>query len=182
MNIQNLESGNSNMNIQRSTGDGVMNFCLKFFIWSLIMFFIFPITFCDLYYAYNDSTCVNEPAGRLEINLYNYLMVNGWISICFIIILTIMIIFYNPNTTNDQSFFTLCGGGIITILSTLLSIFGLIWNIFGAIIFWGLMDTSKCSDSIYNYVFASLIIKFVIIIIGQLNNNNKKKIKFYLNK
>lgn len=43
----------------------------------------------------------------------------------------------------------------------LVNLFLIIWNILGAIIFWGLMDTTNCSDTIYNYMFASLIIKLV---------------------
>jgi hypothetical protein len=42
----------------------------------------------------------------------------------------------------------------------------------GAIIFWNLMDTDKCSKEVYNYVFISLIIKFVTTIYEIIKNND----------
>ncbi len=154
-----------------------INYCFKSTIWLLIMIFVCPIPFCDLYYGYTDDTCVSEPAGRLAINLKDYLLIYGWIVMSVIGLLSIGLCFIDVNsfgseTNNDRHF--VCGGTFFSIISALVNVFLTIWNIFGAVIFWSLMDISECSNSIYNYVFASLIIKLVFNVIGILQRNNDK--------
>jgi len=149
---------------------------LKSLIWFLIMFIIFPIAFCDLYYGYTDDTCVSESTGRLVINLKDYLLVWGWINIGVISLLSFGLCFLNIDAfnimKNEGNF--ICCNVFITIVSIMTSIFFIIWDIFGAIIFWKLMDTSKCSNSTYNYVFVSLIIKLVFNINKILKSKNDK--------
>lgn len=176
VNLHDLEGGISYINMESSTNDSKIFFCVKISVLFIIIIFALPLAICDLYFAYNDSTCVNEPAGRLAINLHDYLLVYGWLSICLIIIIMLFVIFFvDLRQENNQSLCFICGGGIIMIVTTTTRIFALIWNIFGAIIFWGLMDTSNCSNTIYNYVFASLIIKFVSAIIALLNDEKNEK-------
>jgi len=81
--------------------------------------FYFHLTFYDLYYAYNDNSCVSEPAGKLAIYLKDYLLIGGWINASILIMLRIII--------------------------AIINIFSIILNIFGAFIFWSLMDTSDCN-------------------------------------
>ena len=71
--------------------------CLKSLIWLLIMIIGFPLPFCDLYYGYTDDTCVSEPAGRLVINLKDYLLVYGWIVMSFLGLLSITLCFIDIN-------------------------------------------------------------------------------------
>jgi hypothetical protein len=56
-----------------------------------------------------------------------------------------------------------------------IQLYHIMLNIFGAVIFWSLMDTSNCDNSIYNYVFTSLIIKIFFNAIGVLERKNENK-------
>lgn len=187
--IDNIEAGLatdsdsvSTTNYKNMDGFGscCRTFCAKFGFWLIGMIIGFPIPFCDLYYGYMDDTCVSEQAGKLAINLEDYLLVCGWIELCILGLLSIALCFIDIGLSGsgsaDNNGCFVCGGALFGIIFALSSIFIGIWNIFGAIIFWGLMDTSNCSSSIYNYVFASLIIKLVLNAIGilQTKNDNKK--------
>jgi hypothetical protein len=139
------------------------------------MVLLFPISFCDLYYGYNDNTCVNEPAGKLSINLKDYLLISGWLSMSIITIITIGLYFmdFKPYGNNGDIYTCLLCG--CTFLSFVISSFVLIWDIIGAVIFWELMDDSKCSKDVYNYVFISLVIKLILCGIGILQKKNENK-------
>lgn len=188
-NFEDIEVG-SNINISKradtttkystmeSSCSCCTNYCLKSAIWLLIMIISFPLPFCDLYYGYTDDTCVSEPAGKLAINLKDYLLVYGWIIMSILGLLSIALCFIDFNSSGSR---TSTSNGcfvfsrtFLTIISALTNIFLIIWNIFGAVIFWSLMDTSECSNSIYNYVFASLIIKIVFNVISILQSKNDK--------
>lgn len=150
----------------------ISNFCIKFGIWLFIIILSLPIPFFDLYYGYNDNTCVNESSGKLLINLKDYLIVYGWVGISVLGCITFYLysIDIYSNNNNDSP----CKKFGYTIFSFILNSFILIWNIFGSIIFWSLMDTDNCSKQVYNYVFTSLIIKLVFTAISILQNNNNK--------
>lgn len=119
------------------------------------MFASVPLIICDMYYAYTDDTCVQEHVDGLSINLKDYLLVCGWYGACSFVILSIGFCFCDLQSIINQKDKAYKVGNILG------KIFLTIWNILGAVIFWKLMDTSDCSDSIYNYVFISLIIKLV---------------------
>ena len=57
-----------------------------------------------------------------------------------------------------------------------IGLFNFCWNIIGGIIFWSYMNNSTCSSNVFNYVFASLIIKYTLMFISSATstNNNKK--------
>lgn len=186
-NLEDIEVGLANLsgitdavtnynNMENSISPGAVC-CIKSGIWFLIMIIGFPISFCDLYFAYRDDTCVSEPAGKLAINLKDYLLVYGWTFMCIIGVLTIWLCFidinsFSSNTNNDIYF--ICTKTFFKNFFDLTNLFLAIFNTFGAIIFWGLMDTSECSNSIYNYVFVSLIIKIVLIVVSVLEKNKNK--------
>lgn len=158
--------------------NGAGSICIKFIIWIIFCILIFPLPFCDLYYAYNDDSCVNNDAGKLAINLKDYLLVYGWIMMSLLGFIGFALCFVNPNTSIDEAdhCFFACGS-LFVVLLALISIFSIIWNVFGAIIFWGLMDTNDCDSGIYNYVFASLIIKLIFSAFGAFQGNNNKNNK-----
>ena len=142
-------------------------YCLKFTFIFLILLFGLPMVICDLYYAYNDNSCVTSHVDRISINLKEYLLVSGLLSGCFLIIVILIILSYNKNL---NAFLITIG----TILFIFISIFNTVWNIIGGVIFWEYMDNSLCSNSIFNYVFASLIIKYVCCVLSLFSNNKKK--------
>lgn len=174
----NKQKKSININYKNTTDNkSIFSCCMRTFLWFIIMIVSFPLAFCDLYYGYNDHSCVSESVGKLAINLKDYLLINGWINIGILIVLTIGLCFTNIDSLdkiiNNNCF--VCCGGLTIIIFTIINIFSIMLNVFGAIIFWSLMDTSNCDRGIYNYVFTSLIIKlcFNTIAIFQRKEDNE---------
>lgn len=130
----------------------------------IIMYTSFIV--CDIYFALNDDSCVTQDVSRLSFNLKTFLFVRGFILLGLItnIILTL--------STVTHSIIKFCTYVQISIIM-LISIFLLVWNIIGAVLFWGYMDTSKCTNPVYNYTFVSLVIAFVSAIINLITKNSK---------
>jgi len=165
-NLNDIESGNK-ISEEFNFKTKQNNYCNKITLILFLTIFTLPIPFFDLYYGYNDNTCVNEKAGKLSINLKDYLLVYGWVEICFI-----GIIIFNLFLNNLNCF------KYFNCLTNLIEIFIMIWNIIGSIIFWSLIDNNKCSKTVYNYVFITLILKLIGLVLGRCqsgdkNNDNK---------
>lgn len=170
--IDNLKDAIVNLEENGENEENNQNYrmIVKFIICLVIIVVGFPITICDLYYAYNDNSCVNEPADKLSINLFDYLAVCGWTTFCSLTLSIILIILKKKNQMIEHSLIELI---INEIILKLVKIFLIIWNIFGAVIFWGLIKNSNCSNDVYNYVFVTLIIKLVISSYEILDTKNK---------
>ncbi len=96
---------------------------LTFIVVSLLLAF----TVLDMYFAYNDNSCMHNDAVNTKLNFYNYLMGSGFIlSITFGCILFV------------TCFDTKCGGEGAMIVFAWGHIFLVAWNLFGAILFWDL--------------------------------------------
>jgi len=128
---------------------------------------IMPCVICDLFFALTDKTCVNENVEN--INLKQYLLGTGLFALLFAIISIICIcIISKKNTENDQ--LSIMFLYIVNIIGT---IFTIVWNIIGAVIFWGsIYKENICSKEITTYLFVVLIIRLLSIygFIQQLNN------------
>ena len=136
---------------------------LKLCLCLTIIFIVLPMSFCDLYFGYNDNSCVSNPVNNIEVNLYYFLIVSGWMSIGMILIYIIGIILLDPLTTTIMCFI-----GLFT------SLFSFCWNIIGGVIFYSYMDNSTCSHNVFDYVFASLVIKYVFALFGMIMSRNNK--------
>jgi hypothetical protein len=157
-----------NITSSASSDDQCGIYCLKFTAIFLFLLFGLPLVFCDLYYAYNDNSCVNSHVDRISINLKEYLLVSGLLTGCLLFIIILGIMLFNENSKQTLLYLAM----VIFIFA---SIFNTAWNIIGGVIFWGYMDNSLCSNNVFNYVFASLIIKYVFAVFGILSNNKEKK-------
>jgi len=133
-----------------------------------------PIILFDLLYAYTDKSCVDIYPNKLDINMKTYLLVCGYLGIVDLFIIIVSILFTsNINQTTNIYIYT-----VNVIIDILIKIFLEVWTIIGAIIFWGtLYQMDACSKSTNNYLFATLIIKLVLISLNIKNkkNDNKKK-------
>lgn len=147
---------------------------------TLFMFLVFPFIFCDLYFAYTDDSCVHKPIPGIDLNLFIYLTVDGYVNLgAWIVIASsnIAICCYHYYSVDEGDLmdvlyeFTL--GPIVCVLK-LLSLFGVGWTIAGAVLFWGTLNPTECSHPMYKYVFAKLIIKLVLYL-WQLNSDKNKK-------
>ena len=166
------EFSTKNNDIHKSTetssnNDNIGLYCLKSLLIFLVLFVGLPLCFCDLYYAYTDDSCVSSHVDRINVNLKQYLQVSGLLTGCFMFIVILIISSFNENS---KRFLLVLG----TILFIFIGIFNTAWNVIGGIIFWGYMDNSLCSDSVFNYVLASLIIKYVCTVTCSFSNNKKK--------
>lgn len=74
-NVSERPDNTTNYSSMENSSSLETNCCVKYGIWIIIMIIYFPIQFYDLYLGYTDDTCVSEPAGRLAINLKDYLLV-----------------------------------------------------------------------------------------------------------
>lgn len=136
----------------------------------LILILLGPLTVASLYYAYTDDSCVHESAGQLEVNLFTYLVVDGISGGAGIIVLSSLICCLGAD--NYINIMKSCCGAFIFMI---LQLFQLAWTIVGSVIFWKLIDNKTCDKGIYNYVFALLIIKYVMIFTNTVYNKNSKK-------
>ena len=131
-----------------------------------------PFIICDLYFAYNDTSCVDiYPKYIIFINMKAYLLVSGYYTIGFMFTLIFNLQFLSIENKSSHVI-------LMTILSVIINVskvFLVIWNTIGAFIFWGtLYNVEKCKTIVYNYFFVSLVIKLLAILFHIITNKNKK--------
>jgi len=144
---------------------------LKIIIIIMAILFIIPFVGFDLYFAINDNSCVNIYPNNLNINIKLYLLVSGLSSITGIIILIISLIYLIDKIIKKNITSYYITSNIINIVALL---YTLIWNIIGAILFWGIIYPSgKCNSDIATYLFISLVIKLTIVISNLIINNQR---------
>jgi hypothetical protein len=133
-----------------------------------------PFIICDLYYAYNDTSCVQEYPNKFNINLKIYLLLSG-----YMLLLNVIIIIFGLCMTSRiyNDFINVSMMIILGVFIMLSGILNVIWNIIGAIVFWGnIYKNDNCDNRISTYIFVSLIIKLFanFMFIFNLRNNDKK--------
>jgi chromate transport protein ChrA len=165
----NLNDIKNNLEENQNDETNIIN-CLKLIFVSILILVNFPIIFCDLYYAVNDNTCVNQKMDKLAVNMYDYLIVSGIYSVIITIILILFILFFIDKMKNNE-ITTL--NYVFMLFLYINGLFNISWNIIGSIIFWKYMDNNQCSNEVFNYLFASLIIKLVFCSTILLNNKKK---------
>jgi hypothetical protein len=145
---------------------------LKIYICSIILIIMVPIIIADLYFGFTDTSCVNDKPDGLDISIKLYLLVSGFVGLGVMLIYIVSICSLSPkmDQTNTANICCICFAGFTS------AIFHLIWNILGAIVFWGTIYGEKiCNKNVSTYIFVSLIIKFIGNLVALLNNNSEKK-------
>jgi hypothetical protein len=160
-------------NTEKKRNDNTAENILKLLIAILTVLLCSPIIICDLYFGLNDSSCVEESPPSLSISLQTYMLTSAFVglsALTIIIISTCIISSNNSNTKNN------CIVTISEIISTLFSVFHLIWNILGAIVFWGFAyKNNLCDKNVSTYLFITLIIKLIANYFGIMNAFKKEK-------
>jgi len=155
---------------QAATESCILKICKSL----IVIVIITPITICDLYFGFTDTTCSREEPDELAISLRLYLLASGFSSAVAMLLLLCGICLIGPtDKINDSNCCMVCCGsfGLITA-----SLFGLIWNILGAIVFWGyIYGNGNCDKTFSTYVFVSLIIKLISLLTGMLSNKKENK-------
>ena len=141
---------------------------------SIIFIFIISIPFiiCDLYFAYNDDSCVEVyPKYIIFMNMKAYLLVSGYYTIGLMCALICNLQFLSIENKISN---VICMS-ILSVIINVSKVFLIIWNTIGAFIFWGtLYHLEKCKTIVYNYFFVSLVIKLLAILFHIITNKNKK--------
>ena len=128
--------------------------------------FILPFGITNVYYAFTDKSCVYIKPGKLYVNLRDYLAVQGIIYLTVYVLLVLCISCSDVDSVNKANKYL--DNPIVKIISAINKTFVVAWLILGAVIFWGLIDNSKCDDGIYNYMYASLIIQIIFTCLNGL--------------
>ena len=134
---------------------------------------ISPFVICDLLFGYTDDSCVNiYPENLIFVNMKTYLLVSGYYIIGLISIILINLYF----SSNEYGGLNIMLMSILTIVTHISKVFLIIWNIIGAVIFWGtLYKFNNCSKSINTYLFISLIVKLLMNFYNVMSSNKKQE-------
>jgi len=149
-------------------------FILQFIGILFVALFVSPFIICDLVFGYNDDSCVNiYPENMSFMNMKIYLLVSGYLAIGILCcIVANLYLITDDNIDNNI---------LVAFLSIILyasQVFFIIWNILGAVIFWGTLNKHNyCSKSINTYLFVSLIMKLFTNFCNIMATNDKKNEK-----
>lgn len=119
-----------------------------------------PIIFLDLYFGFTESVCLTkEPHYKFLklITLKTYLIVSGLIVMVGLWAILTTIYLFDPKLDRASNIYLY---RITFVTMYLTSAFLVVWNIMGAIAFWGFIFNNKtCEQNFISYMFISLIIK-----------------------
>jgi hypothetical protein len=143
-------------------------------IFTLVVLIVTPIVTCDLYFGFTDNTCSNIEPEELAISLKLYLLVSGFSTIFNLLcMLTTMLYSSSNNIDSDDGF---CALYCSSLIMYIICIFQVIWNILGAVVFWGyIYGDGNCNKQFSTYMFVSLIIKLVSQFISMQQSRKDKK-------
>jgi hypothetical protein len=135
-----------------------------------ILIIAVPIIVVDLYFGFTDTSCVKTEPDGLDISLKLYLLVSGFFNMGIMLayIASICLFAEKDDISCSRSMCCAYLTGAIGLLT--------IWNILGAIVFWGTIYGDKiCKKNVSTYIFGSLIIKLIGNLVALLNNRSEKK-------
>jgi hypothetical protein len=135
-----------------------------------ILIIAVPIIVVDLYFGFTDTSCVKTEPDGLDISLKLYLLVSGFFNMGIMLAYIASICLFAEKDDISCSGSMCCAylTGAIGLLT--------IWNILGAIVFWGTIYGEKiCNKNVSTYIFGSLIIKLIGNLVALLNNRSEKK-------
>ena len=148
------------------TGLMVIKLCTTLLMIVLTM----PIIICDLYFGFSHDSCINEMPDGFNYTMKLYLLVSGFMGLSWLLFMIYTTCSLSNNNDNTASI--ICAGCI----GLIVLIFNLIWNILGAVTFWGsVYKGGHCDSKTSSYIYVSLIIKLVGTLIALQQNSNKKE-------
>ena len=161
-----LKKSNS-VEYETRTGLMVIKLCTTLLMIALTM----PIIICDLYFGFSHESCINEMPDGFNYTMKLYLLVSGFMGLSWLLFIIYTTCSLSINIDNNQTSI-ICAGciGLIVLL------FNLIWNILGAVTFWGsIYKGGHCDSETSTYIYVSLIIKLIGTLIALQQNSNKKE-------
>ena len=188
--VETLENGLSNNNniiipdlkgILKNTSreiesdNKIKTLILQFIGILFVALFVSPFVICDLVFGYNDDSCVDiYPENMSFINMKIYLLVSGYLAIGLLSCIIINLYFASDDNIGNNIILV----AFLSIVLYISQVFFVIWNILGAVIFWGTLNKHNyCSKSINTYLFVSLIMKLFANFCNIMANKDKKNEK-----
>ena len=140
-----------------------------------VALFVSPFIICDLVFGYNDDSCVDiYPENMSFINMKIYLLVSGYLAIGLLCCIIINLYFAADDNIGNNIILV----AFLSIILHISQVFFVIWNILGAVIFWGTLNKHNyCSKSINTYLFVSLIMKLFANFCNIMVNKDKNEKK-----
>lgn len=142
---------------------------LRFVCFLFMFIFIFPMIFCDYYFAINNNVCMKQQL-NVSLTMYDYLIVNAISASVIAIGLLLLFVF-----CENETVFVLKENIAFLTFTNMVRSFVVSWIIIGAVMYWGEMDRSLCSKSSNDYLTVSLILRIVMTSFEVYNNFNKKR-------
>ena len=134
----------------------------------LLFIFVFPMIFCDYYFAMNNESCVKQPL-HISLTIYDYLIVNAIFG--SIVVVGILFLFMQCDNESSNKLKDNC---LFIILMHLVRVFGISWLVVGAVMYWGEMNRTLCSQQTNDYLTASLILRIIMTSFEVNHSYNKR--------
>jgi hypothetical protein len=131
---------------------------------SVILIIIWiPIIVMDLDFGFSENTCStkqpNDDSFKNLIVLQIYLLVSGFIGIVSLGAILTSIYLFDPQLDRASNIYIY---RVTFVTMYLTSAFLVVWNIMGAIAFWGfIFNNTNCEQQFISYMFVSLVIKLM---------------------
>ena len=163
----------TNREIERD--NKIKAFILQFISILFVALFVSPFVICDLVFGYNDDSCVDiYPENMSFINMKIYLLVSGYLAIGLLSCIIVNLYFASDDNIGNNIILV----AFLSIVLYISQVFFVIWNILGAVIFWGTLNKhNDCSKSINTYLFVSLIMKLFANFCNIMATKDKKNEK-----
>lgn len=137
----------------------ILNYMLRF----ILIIVTLPFLFCDISFCVDSNQCVNIYPNNFIINFKIFLLVSAIFEMC---IVGYNILYYCYGDNYKYLFLRLMSKIFVILLVTAY----FIWNIIGVFIFGSVIyNTSLCSNTLYNYIIISIIIKIILSFIIIIN-------------
>ena len=164
--LERLKSILKNTQVESEDDAKLAENIIKIAVSLLCIIILAPIIICDLYYGYTDNSCVQTYPENLNINMKIYLLVSAYTEIGILITCIAGICFVSSKSIDKMNIYVLLPTAIIIFIC----LFSIIWNIIGAVVFWGnIYNSGNCDKNVSTYLFVTLIIKLV----GNLSGVNQ---------
>lgn len=172
-NIAEVQSILRSVENSRSRNEKTTETIIKILITIIIVIICSPIIICDLYFGLNDNSCVEEYPPSLSINLKTYMIVSALVGISGLTLLITSSCFISSDNSDA---YNSCIIAVISLFSLIFSVFHLIWNILGGVVFWSFAyKNNLCDKNVSTYLFISLILKYITSCYAFKNNMKSDK-------
>lgn len=159
--------------IPDSSNEYKIEFIQKICFTLILLAIASPMIISDLYFGFTDKSCVDSlPDGEGNIiSMKSYLLVSGFVNASAVVAFILNIC--SLSIANEKKSESTCW---VHIGAVIFSLFDIMWNMLGAIAFWGTIYGEKiCNKNVSTYIFVSLVIKLTCNLTSLLLSKSSEK-------